>query len=105
VHGRALLVNTVHDAAYRDARPDVSLESSTVMHACMEAASDFIAYWFKWYIPLPVPTDSVRGANMGEEVKLNSSEFKAACAQLRTALRTRYMDGYVPNYLTLKDYQ
>ena len=104
-NGRAVLVNTVHDAAYRDAHPDVSLESSTVMHACMEAASDFIAYWFKWGIPLPVPTDSVRGANMGEEVKLSSSEFKAACAQLRTALRTRYMDGFVPNYLTLKDYQ
>ena len=104
-NGMAVLVNTVHDAAYRDAHPDVSLESSTVMHACMEAASDFIAYWFKWDIPLPVPTDSVRGVNMGEEVKLNSSEFKAACAQLRTALRTRYMDGYVPNYITLKDYQ
>ena len=75
------------------------------MHACMEAASDFIAYWFKWGIPLPVPTDSVRGANMGEEVKLNSQEFKANVAAIRADLRTRYMDGFVPNYLTLKDYQ
>lgn len=104
-NGRAVLVNTVHDAAYRDAHPDVSLESSTVMHACMEAASDFIAYWFKWDIPLPVPTDSVRGANMGEEVKLNSQEFKANVAAIRADLRARYMDGFVPNYLTLKDYQ
>ena len=104
-NGLALLVNTVHDAAYRDAHPSVSLESSELMHACMEAASDFIAYWFKWDIPLPVPTDSVRGANMGEEVKLNSQEFKANVAAIRADLRARYMDGFVPNYLTLKDYQ
>lgn len=104
-NGLALLVNTVHDAAYRDAHPSVSLASSELMHACMEAASDFIAYWFKWAIPLPVPTDSVRGANMGEEVKLNSQEFKANVAAIRADLRARYMDGFVPNYLTLKDYQ
>jgi len=104
-NGLALLVNTVHDAAYRDAHPSVSLASSELMHACMEAASDFIAYWFKWDIPLPVPTDSVRGANMGEEVKLNSQEFKANVAAIRADLRARYMDGFVPNYLTLKDYQ
>lgn len=104
-NGLALLVNTVHDAAYRDSHPSVSLVSSELMHACMEAASDFIAYWFKWDIPLPVPTDSVRGANMGEEVKLNSQEFKANVAAIRADLRTRYMDGFVPNYLTLKDYQ
>ena len=104
-NGLALLVNTVHDAAYRDAHPSVSLASSELMHACMEAASDFIAYWFKWDIPLPVPTDSVRGANMGEEVKLNSQEFKANVAAIRADLRTRYMDGFVPNYLTLKDYE
>lgn len=104
-NGLALLVNTVHDASYRDAHPSVSLASSELMHACMEAASDFIAYWFKWDIPLPVPTDSVRGANMGEEVKLNSQEFKANVASIRADLRTRYMDGFVPNYLTLKDYQ
>ena len=103
--GLALLVNTVHDAAYRDSHPSVSLASSELMHACMEAASDFIAYWFKWEIPLPVPTDSVRGVNMGEEVKLNSQEFKANVAAIRADLRTRYMDGFVPNYLTLKDYQ
>ena len=104
-NGLALLVNTVHDASYRDAHPSVSLASSELMHACMEAASDFIAYWFKWDIPLPVPTDSVRGANMGEEVKLNSQEFKANVASIRADLRARYMDGFVPNYLTLKDYQ
>ncbi len=104
-NGLALLVNTVHDASYRDAHPSVSLASSELMHACMEAASDFIAYWFKWDIPLPVPTDSVRGVNMGEEVKLNSQEFKANVAAIRADLRARYMDGFVPNYLTLKDYQ
>lgn len=103
--GLALLVNTVHDAAYRDSHPSVSLQSSEVMHACMEAASDFLAYWFKWDIPLPVPSDSVRGANMGEEVKLHSDEFKANVAVLRADLRARYMDGFVPTYMTLKDFQ
>lgn len=103
--GLALLVNTVHDASYRDSHPSVSLQSSEVMHACMEAASDFLAYWFKWDIPLPVPSDSVRGANMGEEVKLHSDEFKANVAVLRADLRTRYMDGFVPTYMTLKDFQ
>ena len=47
----------------------------------------------------------MRGANMGEEVKLNSDEFKAETAKERAELRARYMDGFVPNYLTLKDYQ
>ena len=103
--GLALLVNTVHDAAYRDSHPQWSFASSITMHACMEAASDFMAWWFQWNIPLPVPTDSVRGANMGEEVKLNSDEFKAEVAKERADLRVRYMAGFVPNYLTLKDYQ
>lgn len=103
--GGALLVNTVHDAAYRDAHPSVSFDSSVVMHACMEAASDFLAYWFKWDIPLPVPSDSVRGDDMGEEVKLNSEDFKAQVAAIRADLQSRYMEGFTPNYLTLKDYQ
>ena len=103
--GEAVLVNTVHDAAYRDSSPQWSFASSITMHACMEAASDFIAWWFQWNIPLPVPTDSVRGVNMGEEVKLNSDEFKAEVAKERADLRVRYMAGFVPNYLTLKDYQ
>lgn len=103
--GLAMLVNTVHDAAYRDSHPQWSFASSITMHACMEAASDFMAWWFQWNIPLPVPTDSVRGANMGEEVKLNSDEFKAEVAKERADLRVRYMAGFVPNYLTLKDYQ
>ena len=103
--GGAVLVNTVHDAAYRDSSPQWSFASSITMHACMEAASDFIAWWFKWDIPLPVPSDSVRGVNMGEEVKLNSDEFKAEVAKERADLRVRYMAGFVPNYLTLKDYQ
>lgn len=103
--GLALLVNTVHDAAYRDSHPQWSFAASITMHACMEAASDFMAWWFQWNIPLPVPTDSVRGANMGEEVKLNSDEFKAEVAKERADLRVRYMAGFVPNYLTLKDYQ
>ncbi len=102
--GQALLINTVHDAAYRDSHPQWSFASSITMHACMEAASDFIAWWFNWNIPLPVPSDSVRGFNMGEEVKLNSDEFKADVAKERAELRARYMDGFTPNYMTLKDY-
>jgi DNA polymerase I-like protein with 3'-5' exonuclease and polymerase domains len=97
--GRSLLVNTVHDAAYTDTASDVRDDSAALMAACMEAASDFIEYWFNWKLPLPVPTDTVWGANMGEENKFTSPEYKALVSELRSALRRDYMQGYTPSYL------
>jgi hypothetical protein len=97
--GRSLLVNTVHDAAYTDTAGDVRDDSAALMAACMEAASDFIEYWFNWKLPVPVPTDTVWGANMGEENKFTSPEYKALVSELRSALRRDYMQGYTPSYL------
>lgn len=96
--GKSLLVNTVHDASYADTTPDVRDESAALMAACMEAASDFMEYWFNWKLPLPVPTDTVWGANMGEENKFTGPEYKARVSELRTDLRRTYMNGYTPSY-------
>jgi DNA polymerase-1 len=97
--GLALLVNTVHDALYWDMQEAVRFESGVCVAACMEAASDFMSWWFSWDIPLPVPTDTVYGANMGEENKYADEGYKAAVADYRTGLRARYMQGFVPSYL------
>lgn len=97
--GLSLLVNTVHDAAYSDSHKTVKDEAAALMHACMEGASDFMEWWFKWPIPLPVPSDTVCGANMGEEIKFSSDAFKARSRELRAELRSTYMNGYQPTYL------
>lgn len=101
--GRALLVNTVHDAAYADAHNDVRLQAGALMHACMQAASDFMEHWFSWPLPLPVPTDTVFGKNMGEEnqfVKGDAgSEFTQLADEYRLQLRAEYMEGFIPSYI------
>lgn len=97
--GKALLVNTVHDAAYADIDPSLLSTVSPLIHACMEAASDFFAYFFRWDIPLPVPSDTVYGSDMGDEQKLKSPEFQASAAEHRTNLRQTYMAGFKPSYL------
>ena len=97
--GLAFLVNTVHDAQYADAHKSVRLDVGVCLQACMEAASDFMEWWFSWPLPLPVPTDTVWGANMGEENKYKDEDFKALVKEYRSDLRSRYMSGYVPSYL------
>lgn len=100
--GLALLVNTVHDAMYADMDWRVREEAAAILHACMEAATDFFCYWFKWQLDVPVPSDTVHGANMGEELPDNSAEFKAAAQEHRAELRRRYMQDFTPAYTTLK---
>lgn len=97
--GLALLVNTVHDAQYADCDASVRLQVGAMLQACMEAASDFMEHWFNWPLPLPVPTDTVYGANMGEENKFTDAEFKPLASEYRTAIRQRYMNGHLPSYL------
>lgn len=97
-NGLALLVNTVHDAMYADAHATLRLQVGVLLQACMEAASDFMEWYFNWPLPLPVPTDTVFGANMGEETKFTDPEFKAQVSEARAAIRQRYMNGYTPNY-------
>jgi DNA polymerase-1 len=95
--GLALLVNQVHDAEYVDAHDNVAFEAACLLHACMEAASDFMEYTFKWQIPVPVPSDTSWGLNMMEEKKIPG--LKEHAAKLRTQLREQYLGGYTPSYL------
>lgn len=96
--GDALLVNTVHDAQYADAKLKVRDQAAALMHACMAAASDFMEWYFDWPLPLPVPTDTVWGKNMGEENPFKDDEFRRLSEEYRLQLRKDYMGGYTPSY-------
>jgi DNA polymerase I-like protein with 3'-5' exonuclease and polymerase domains len=95
--GLALLVNQVHDAEYVDADPSVAFEAAALLHACMEAASDLMEWWFKWPLAVPVPSDTSWGDSMMDEDRIDG--LKEHAAKLRIELRQQYMDGYVPTYL------
>jgi hypothetical protein len=95
--GLALLVNQVHDAVYADAHDDVAFEAAALLHACMEGASDFMEWWFKWPIPVPVPSDTSWGISMMEEEKIDGLKERASV--LRKELREQYMGGYMPSFL------
>jgi hypothetical protein len=94
---KALLVNQVHDAVYADADDSVAIEAASLLHACMEGASDFMEWWFKWSIPVPVPSDTTWGKSMMDEEKIPG--IKEHAAKLRTELREKYMGGYVPSFI------
>ena len=96
-NGLGLLVNQVHDAEYADAHDSVAHEVACLLHACMEAASDLMEWWFTWPIPVPVPSDTSWGLSMMDEDKIPGLKERAAV--LRTELRMQYMDGYTPSYL------
>jgi DNA polymerase I len=95
--GLALIVNQVHDAEYVDADPKVALEAAALLHACMEAASDYMEWRFKWMIPVPVPSDTTWGASMMDEDSIEG--LRELATPLRTQLREQYMGGYKPSYL------
>jgi DNA polymerase I-like protein with 3'-5' exonuclease and polymerase domains len=94
--GLGLLVNQVHDAEYADAHPSVRDEVAAVLHACMEAASDFMEFYFDWPVPVPVPSDTTAGASMMDDKPLPG--IRPQAATIRQELRARYMDGYVPSF-------
>ena len=94
--GLALLVNTVHDAVYTDADATVAFEAAALLHACMEGASDYMAWVFKWALPLAVPSDTSWGASMMDEDKIPGITERAAA--LRQELREQYMQGFITNY-------
>lgn len=93
---RALLVNQVHDAVYGDFHKDVKLEAAALLHACMEAASDYMEYLFEWEVPVPVPSDTTWGPSMMDEEKIPG--VKELAVQFRNELRAEYMQGYVPSF-------
>jgi DNA polymerase I-like protein with 3'-5' exonuclease and polymerase domains len=94
--GLALLVNQVHDAIYTDADDSVALRAAALLHACMEGASDFMAYWFKWDLPLAVPSDTTWGNSMMDEESIPG--LKELAKPLRDMLRREYMGGFVPSF-------
>ncbi|QYW02319.1 DNA polymerase I [Burkholderia phage Paku] len=94
----ALLVNQVHDAEYADAHKKVAVKAAALLHACMSEASNFFSWFLQWPIPLPVPTDTVWGPNMGTENKIDDPEFEAMVAKARPWLRKQFMNGYVPTF-------
>lgn len=91
-----LLVNSVHDAAYADAAEEVALQVAQTVHACMLEASTLIEWYFGWKVPVPVPSDTSWGSNMGEDDKMPEG-WLAHIDTLRKELRERYMDGYTPS--------
>lgn len=95
--GRGLLVNQVHDAVYADADDSVKLEVAATLHACMEAASDFMEWYFDWPVPVPVPSDTTWGKSMLEEYSIPGC--KELAATIRKDLRSRYMGGYTPSFI------
>jgi len=96
--GKALLVNQVHDAEYGDFHQRVAAKAAALLHTCMEEASTFMAWWFKWDIPISVPSDTVWGPSMMDENKIDDPVFRQAVEKLRPWLRTRLMGGHAPSW-------
>jgi len=84
--GKALLVNQVHDAEYGDFHNSVRAKAAALLHCCMEEASAFMEWWFKWQLPIGVPSDTVWGASMMEESKIEDPVFGKAVAALRKTI-------------------
>ena len=100
MNGKSLLVNQVHDALYADADASVAVTSAAMLHACMEAASEFMEYLFDWRVPVPVPSDTMMGRNMMDERPMSkfSENFDERVRKMRLRLRELYMGGYVPSF-------
>lgn len=94
--GLALLVNQVHDALYSDAHNTVARQAAVALHACMEAASDFMEYQFGWTLQVPVPSETTWGKSMMDDDNIVGIAQQAKI--VRDELRTLYMNGYVPSY-------
>lgn len=99
-NGKALIVNTVHDASYVDSHNSVRVKAAALLHTCMEEASTFFEWWFKWELPLGVPSDTVWGSSMAEENKIESANFSKAVQALRPWVRRRFIGNHQPTFET-----
>lgn len=97
--GRSLLVNTVHDAAYFDSDASNAERSAELMQACMEGASILIEQYLNWPIPLPVPSDTVLGATMGEENPCRWEGFRSNVDTFKAQLTATYLNNHTPSWL------
>lgn len=90
-NGRALLVSTVHDAAYADTAPEVKKEVMHVIHACMSLASVILDVQFNADLQVGVPSETVSGINMKEENHLDFDQ--ELYDNLKQELRERWLGG------------
>lgn len=97
--GNSLLINTVHDASYWDCTPEVQRNSAELMQACMEGASVLIEQYLKWKLPLPVPSDTVLGKDMGSEDPCRWPEFRSNVDAALQQLTTTYINNHVASWL------
>lgn len=97
--GKALLVNQVHDAEYGDFHKKVAAKAAALLHTCMEEASTFMEWWFKWQLPIGVPSDTVWGPSMMDENSIEDPVFGKAVDALRPWLRKRFIGGHQPSWL------
>lgn len=97
-NNRALLVNQVHDAVYGDFHKDVAIEAAAVLHACMEEASTFMEYFFRWEIKVHVPSDTTLGENMMIENKVKDERFAELVKQAKAEIRSSLMQNYQPKH-------
>lgn len=95
--GQALLCNTVHDASYVDSAESAKRKAAALLHACMEAASDFMEYHFGVEVQVPVPSDTNWGPSMFADSGIDIDP--AIITRTRTAIREWFMDGYTPTYI------
>lgn len=71
---RALIVNTVHDAGYCDAHPDVALEAAAIQDAALRCATDLVEQHFGWELPIHIPCDTKWGPSMAVENPIKGLE-------------------------------
>lgn len=95
--GLALLVNQVHDALYVDAHKSVWLEAAALLEACMLEASTYISWYFKWDIPVPVPTETKWGSSMIEELDMPEGHAERV-KTYRAEVRAKYISNHIPQY-------
>jgi hypothetical protein len=97
--GLALLNNTVHDAEYADAHKSVARKAGLAVHASMLAASDLMEHLFGKEIKVPVPSETTQGPSQFVQSDFpDSAAFEEQADKVRTWIRNRFMDGYVPSY-------
>lgn len=96
--GLALLVNQVHDAEYADAHKKVAIKAAALLHVSMEEASTFMEWWFKWPLPLPVPSDTSWGMSMADENPFTHPGFQQAVDVFRPWMRKKFIGNYTPSW-------
>lgn len=95
--GMALLVNTVHDAVYIDTHEDCRGDAAALLEAAMVEASTYIEWWFKWELPIGVPSDTKYGDNMMEEHAMPEGH-KAKVDEYRKFIRREFIGNHSPGF-------